>query len=55
MEIKTNNKIPTTPFMVQHVVITKLDNPLRGGTSLEIIPLHVRTFFQTCSSWHYYQ
>jgi hypothetical protein len=29
---------------LQHVAITKLINPLRGGTSLEIIPLHVQTF-----------
>jgi hypothetical protein len=39
VEIETNSKVPTTPSMVQHV--TKLVNPLRGGTSLEIIPLLV--------------
>ncbi len=30
------------PFVVQPV--TKPVSPLRGGTSLEIIPLHVQTF-----------
>jgi hypothetical protein len=39
MEIGTSSKVPTTPFVVQP--ITKLVSPLRGGTSLEIIPLHV--------------
>jgi hypothetical protein len=39
VEIGTNNKIPITPFVVQHV--TKLVSPLRGGTCLEIIPLFV--------------
>jgi len=42
MEIGTNSIIPTIPFMVQP--ITKLISPLRGGTCLEIIPLHVQTF-----------
>ncbi len=32
--------------MVEHVAITKLVSPLRGGTSLEIIPLHVQTFIR---------
>jgi hypothetical protein len=44
MEIGTNIKVPTMPFVVQLVAITKLVNPLRGGTSLEIIPLLVQTF-----------
>jgi hypothetical protein len=39
MQIGTNSKIPTTPFVVQHV--TKLINPLGGGIGLETIPLHV--------------
>jgi hypothetical protein len=43
-EIKTNSKVPTTPSMVQLVAITKPISPLRGGTSLEIIPLLVQTF-----------
>jgi hypothetical protein len=30
--------------MVQLVAITKPIGPLRGGTSLKIIPLHVQTF-----------
>ncbi len=44
MEIKTNSRVPTTPSIVQHVSITKPISPLRGGTSLEIIPLLVQTF-----------
>jgi hypothetical protein len=42
VEIETNNIIPAMPFVVQPV--TKPVSPLRGGTSLEIIPLHVQTF-----------
>jgi hypothetical protein len=45
VEIGTSNRTPTTPSMVQHVAITKLVNPLRGGTSSKIIPLHVQFFF----------
>jgi hypothetical protein len=30
--------------MVQLITITKLVNPLRGGTSSEIIPLLIQTF-----------
>jgi hypothetical protein len=30
--------------VVQPIVITKLVNPLRGGTCLKLIPLHVQTF-----------
>jgi hypothetical protein len=30
--------------VVQHVAITKPINPLKGGTSLEIIPLPIQTF-----------
>jgi hypothetical protein len=44
MEIGTNIKAGITPFVVQLVAITKLVCPLRGGTSLKIIPLHVQTF-----------
>jgi len=44
VETRTNNRTPTTPFMVQHVATIKLVSPLRGGTCLEIIPLHVQTF-----------
>jgi hypothetical protein len=32
------------PSMVQLVAITKPISPLRGGTSLKIIPLSVQTF-----------
>jgi hypothetical protein len=45
VEIGTSSRTPTTPFVVQHVAITKHVSPLRGGTSLEIIPLHVQFFF----------
>jgi hypothetical protein len=41
VEIGTSNRTLVTPFMVQPVATTKLVNPLRGGTCLEIIPLHV--------------
>jgi hypothetical protein len=44
IDIKTSSRVPTTPFMVQPVAITKLVSPLRGGTCLEIIPLPVWTF-----------
>jgi len=40
VEIGTNSKV--TPFMVQ--LATKPFNPLRGGTCLKIIPLHVQIF-----------
>ncbi len=39
VEIGTSSRVPITPFMVQHV--SKPFSPLRGGTSLEIIPIHV--------------
>jgi hypothetical protein len=42
MEIGTNNKVPVIPSMVQ--LVTKPINPLRDGTSLEIIPLPIQTF-----------
>jgi hypothetical protein len=42
VETGSNNRIPITPSMVQ--LISKPINPLRGGTSLEIIPLLVHTF-----------
>jgi hypothetical protein len=42
VEIGTNSRIPITPSMVQPIF--KPINPLRGGTSLEIIPLLVHTF-----------
>jgi hypothetical protein len=41
MEIITIGKALATPSMVQHVAITKLISPLKGGTCLEIIPLLV--------------
>jgi hypothetical protein len=44
MEIKTKNIILVTPSMVQLVTITKPISPLRGGTSLEIIPLPIQNF-----------
>ncbi len=45
VEIGTSSKTPTTPYVVQRVAIIKPISPLRGGTSLEIIPLHVQFFF----------
>jgi hypothetical protein len=44
VEIRTNNRVPTMPYVVQLVAITKLVGPLRGGTCLEIIPFLVQTF-----------
>jgi hypothetical protein len=44
VEIRTSSREPTTPFMVQLVVTTKLISPLKGGSCLEIIPLLVQTF-----------
>jgi hypothetical protein len=44
MEIRTNNRILATPSMVQLVTITKPINPLKGGTSLKVIPLPIQTF-----------
>jgi hypothetical protein len=43
VQIKTNNKVPTTPSMVQPVAFTKPISPVKGGTSLEIIHLLVQT------------
>ncbi len=40
MKIGTSNRT-TTPFVVQPIVSTKPVSPLRDGTCLEIIPLHV--------------
>ncbi len=42
MQIGTNGKIIVTPSVVWLVI--KLVSPLRGGTRLKIIPLHVQTF-----------
>jgi hypothetical protein len=42
VEIGTNSRVLATPSMVQ--LVTKLVSPLKGGTRLEIIPLHVQTF-----------
>jgi hypothetical protein len=42
MEIGTNSKVPTTPYVAQPVI--KPLNPLRGGTSLQIIPLPIQIF-----------
>jgi hypothetical protein len=44
MEIGTSSRVPTTSSAVQHVAITKLVSPLKGGTCLEIIPLPIQTF-----------
>jgi hypothetical protein len=44
VEIGTNSRIPTTPFVVQPIAITKPIGPLRGGTCLESIPLHILIF-----------
>jgi hypothetical protein len=41
VEIGTSMKVLATPFVVQPIAITKPISPQRGGTSLEIIPLHV--------------
>jgi hypothetical protein len=41
MKIGTSSKVLATPYVL-HVI--KLISPLRGGTSLEIIPLHVQIF-----------
>ncbi len=38
---KTSSRVISTPSMVQPIAITKLVNPLKGGISLEIIPLLV--------------
>ncbi len=39
MEIGTSNRVQVMPFVLQQVI--KPFNPLKGGTSLKIIPLHV--------------
>jgi hypothetical protein len=44
VEIGTSSRVPTTPFVVQHVAITKPISPLKGGTCLKIIPLPIQTF-----------
>jgi len=44
VEIRTNSRVLATPFLVQPIAITKPISPLRGGTCLKIIPLHVQTF-----------
>jgi hypothetical protein len=42
VEMRINNKVSATPFVVQLVI--KLVIPLKGGTGLEITPLHVHIF-----------
>ncbi len=42
MEIGANSRIPTPPFVVQHVI--KLVSPLKARRGLEIIPLLVHIF-----------
>jgi hypothetical protein len=44
VEIKTSSRILTTTFVVQLVASIKPISPLRGGTCLEIVPLHVQIF-----------
>ncbi len=44
VEIRFSSKVLVTPSMVQPIAITKPINLLRGGTSLEIIPLPIHTF-----------
>jgi len=44
VKIGTSSKVLTMSSMVQPNAITKSLNPLRGGTCLKIIPLHVWTF-----------
>jgi hypothetical protein len=41
VEIGISNRALATSLVIQHVAITKPINPLRSGTCLEIIPLHV--------------
>jgi len=41
VEIRTNNKVPTMPSMVQPITITKPINPLRSGIGFKFIPLLV--------------
>jgi hypothetical protein len=41
MKIGTSSKVLSTPYVL---LVIKLVSPLRGGTSLEIIPLHVQIF-----------
>jgi hypothetical protein len=42
VEIGTNNKVSTTPSMVQ--LVTTPVTPLKGGKCLKIIPLPIQTF-----------
>jgi hypothetical protein len=44
VEIRTSSRTLATPTIVQLVVVIKPINPLRGGTCLKIISLHVQTF-----------
>ncbi len=44
MEIRINSRTLATSIVVQPVVVIKPVNPLRGGTCLKIISLHVQTF-----------
>jgi hypothetical protein len=41
MKIITSSKVQVTPSLVPPIAIIKLVSPLRGGMSLEIIPLPV--------------
>ncbi len=44
MEIRNSSRTLATPIVVQLGVAIKLVNPLRRGTCLKIISLHVQTF-----------
>jgi len=43
-KLEPNIKVLATPSMVQHVAITKLVSPLKGGIGLQIKPLLIQTF-----------
>jgi hypothetical protein len=44
VEIKCSSRTLATPIVVQLFVAIKLVNPLKSGTRLNIISLHVQTF-----------
>jgi hypothetical protein len=44
VEIKTSSRTLTTTFVVQLVANIKTISPLKDGTCLEIVPLHVHIF-----------
>jgi hypothetical protein len=48
---RTNSRVLSTPSMVQPIAITKLVNPLKGGTSLEIT-FTCLDFYHICLGCH---